>query len=83
MISELNTNEEVKVHDMVKVGGRKLWDEKSIADYSISDKSIEKRIDSYKEQDRKAGREVVELTLEQVRTLKMTSKESVFIVSRK
>ena len=44
-----------------------MWDD--IKDIPITDEDIQKRISSYKKQDSKAGREVVELSVDQVRMM--------------
>ena len=41
---------------MERTGGKPLWEEKVIYDAPNSDEAIQKRITSYKKQDKQAGR---------------------------
>ena len=51
---------------MERVGGKPLWEGKSIDNAPISDETIQKRIASYKKQDKQAGRNVCELSIQDV-----------------
>ena len=46
-----------------------MWEGRTIDDAPISDEEIQKRIKSYQKQDKQAGRDVCELSIENVRNL--------------
>ena len=68
-LNELDTTRPPIVHLMEKVAGKTLWEGKSTNDAPIPDEAIQKRIISYKIQDRKAKREVCGLSIQEVRNL--------------
>ena len=59
LISKLVSTNPVRIHYLVKVGGKMLYEDRT--DIPITDEAIEKRIKSYKGQDKKAKRGVVPL----------------------
>ena len=63
LISKLVTTNSVRIHCLVKVGGKMLYEDRT--DIAIT----EKRIKSYQAQDKKAKRGVVPLSVDEVRTI--------------